>query len=348
MTDQSSAATELGQSSPSELLSGSGKRESRLFAIICGAATWSSGLILIILLAAVAIKAKGWFDWDFLTSYDSRRPAKAGIFAGLIGTAWLIFFTILFSVPIGVGAAIYLEEYARDNWISRLIRVNLANLAGVPSIVYGILGVTVFVRAFGLFGKGGHLDNFMGWSVSEINLLGLKIPLPLGEVVLSGAMTMTLLILPVIIIAAQEALRAVPPSIRHASLALGATKWQTVRNQVLPAAIPGIMTGVILSISRAIGETAPLICLGIAAYVPFSPGGIDSLEALAKSPEGLLQAPFDYFTVIPIQIYNWALDHRAAYKGLAAAGICVLLLLLLVLNGLAIYIRNRSNRHVRW
>ena len=159
---------------------------------------------------------------------------------------------------------------------------------------------------------------------------------------------MTLLILPVIIIAAQEALRGVPPSVRHASLALGATKWQTIRNQVLPAAIPGIMTGVILSISRAIGETAPLICLGIAAYVPFAPGGIDSPEALMKNPGGALQAPFDYFTVIPIQIYNWALDHRSAYKGLAAAGICVLLLSLLVLNGLAILIRNRANRHIRW
>ena len=331
-----------------DLLTESGKKESKLFAILCGMATWSSAVILIVLLSAVVFKAWGWFDWDFLTSYDSRRPQKAGIFAGVIGTAWMIFFTILFSVPIGVGAAIYLEEYAKDNWLSRLIRVNLANLAGVPSIVYGIWGVTVFVRTFGVFGEDGHLDNFIGWSVSEIKFLGVKISLPLGEVVLSGAMTMTLLILPVIIIAAQEALRGVPPSIRHASLALGATKWQTIRNQVLPAAIPGIMTGVILSISRAIGETAPLICLGIAAYVPFAPGGIDSPEAIVKHPEGLLQAPFDYFTVIPIQIYNWALDHRAAYKGLAAAGICVLLLSLLVLNGVAILIRNRSNRHIRW
>lgn len=331
-----------------DLLSNSGKKESRLFSILCLAATWSSAIILVILLSAVFYKAWGSFDWQFLTSYDSRRAAQAGIFAGLIGTTWMIFFTILFSVPVGVGAAVYLEEYAKDNWISRLIRVNLSNLAGVPSIVYGILGVTVFVRAFGLFGEGGGLDQFLGWQISELKFWGIKINLPVGQVVLAGAMTMTLLILPVIIIAAQEALRAVPPSIRHASLALGATKWQTIRHQVLPAAVPGIMTGVILSISRAVGETAPLICLGIAAYVPFSPGGMDSPQALIQHPEGLLQAPFDYFTVIPIQIYNWALDHREAYKGLAAAGICVLLLLLLVLNGLAILIRNWSNRHIRW
>lgn len=329
-------------------LAASGKQEGTLFAFLCGAATWMSSLVLIVLMTAVSYKAYGWLDWQFLTSFDSRKAEKAGIFAGLLGTVWLIFFTILFSVPTGVGAAIYLEEYARDNWVTRFIRVNLANLAGVPSIVYGILGVTVFVRTFGFFGEGGKLDDWMGWKTDSLSFWGVKISLPLGEVILSGAMTMSLLILPVIIIASQEALRAVPPSIRHASLALGATKWQTVRNQVLPAAIPGIMTGVILSISRAIGETAPLICLGIAAYVPFAPGGIESTESLVKNPTGLLQAPFDYFTVIPIQIYNWALDHREAYKGLAAAGICVLLVLLILLNGVAIVIRNRSNRHIRW
>lgn len=342
--NQSSKET-AQESSP---LFSSGKREFKTFSLLCGMATWSSAIVLIILLSAIAYKAQGWIDLQFLTSYDSRRPAKAGIFAGLIGTAWMIFFTILFSVPIGVGAAVYLEEYSKDSLITRFIRINLANLAGVPSIVYGILGVTVFVRMFGVFGEGGHLSSFTGWSVSELNLFGVVVSLPLGEVVLSGAMTMTLLILPVIIIASQEAMRAVPPSIRHASLALGATRWQTIRNQVLPAAIPGIMTGVILSISRAIGETAPLICLGIAAYVPFAPGGIDSPKALIESPTNLLKAPFDYFTVVPIQIYNWALDHREAYKGLAAAGICVLLILLLVLNGVAILIRNRSNRHIRW
>ncbi len=339
--------SKLDHSSPSDLFQ-SGKKETRLFAYLCAAATWSSAAILVILLSAVAFKSWGWFDWQFLTSYDSRRPEKAGVFAGLIGTFWMISFTILFSVPIGVGAAIYLEEYAKDNWLSRLIRVNLSNLAGVPSIVYGILGVTLFVRMFGVFGEGGHLDSFIGWKVEELNFWGISISLPLGEVVLAGAMTMTLLVLPVIIIASQEALRGVPPSIRHASLALGASKWQTIRHQVLPAAIPGIMTGVILSISRAIGETAPLICLGIAAYVPFAPGGIDSPSALIEHPEGMLQAPFDYFTVIPIQIYNWALDHREAYKGLAAAGIAVLLLMLLFLNGIAITIRNYSNRHIRW
>lgn len=325
-----------------------GKSKISVFAWLCGAATWSSVVILIVLLTAITLDGYQWFDWQFLTSFDSRRPEKAGILAGLLGSLWMIAFTILFSVPLGIGAAIYLEEYAKDNLLTRFIRVNLANLAGVPSIVYGILGVTVFVRGLGMFGEGKFLDRWFGLKVSEIEFWGVTIDLPLQEVVISGSMTMTLLILPVIIIASQEALRGVPSSIRHASLALGATRWQTIRNQVLPAALPGMMTGVILAVSRAIGETAPLVCLGVAAFVRFAPGGIDSPGAIIESPEGLLQAPFDKFTAIPIQIYNWALDHRKALKSLAAAGIMVLLTVLLMLNGLAILIRNRANRHLKW
>ncbi len=329
-------------------LSSGGKKDSILFTLVCSLATYASCAVLIVLLAAVAYKSTGWLDWQFITSYDSRKPAQAGILAGLLGSIWLIGLTILFSVPVGIGAAIYLEEYASDNWLNRVIRINLANLAGVPSIVYGILGVTVFVRCFGLFGEKGYLNEWYGWNIQKVEVLGATIKLPLDAVVLSGALTMTLLILPVIIIATQEALRGVPPSIRHASIALGATRWQTIRYQVLPAALSGIMTGIILSVSRAMGETAPLVCLGIAAYVNYAPGGIDSISAITDKPSGIVQAPFDSFTVIPIQIYNWALDPRSDPKGLAAAGIMVLLIILLALNGLAVFIRSYSNRHTRW
>lgn len=329
-----------------------GKRESQLFYWICSGATWSSVVVLLILLISVTQSAIGWIDWQFLTSFDSRFPYKAGMISGIFGTMWVITLTILISAPIGIGAAIYLEEYAGNGWLTQIIRVNLANLAGVPSIVYGILGLTVFVRMFGLFGPQGVIKN---WTGLEINgmfwidaLDGYLIPLPFGRVVLSGALTLSLLILPVVIIASQEALRAVPPSIRHASLALGATKWQTIRNQVLPAATPGIMTGVILAISRAIGETAPLVIIGAMAFVSFVPGGIDSLEALRDNPEGLLRAPFDTFTVIPIQIFFWIQKPKADFKAVAAAGIVVLVAILLILNGLAILIRNRYSKHTRW
>lgn len=328
------------------------KRENRLFAGICRLATFSSVAVLFVLLLAITYKSWGWLDWQFLTSFDSRKPEQAGIFAGLLGTLWVILLTGLMSIPVGVGAAIYLEEYASDNWLTRLIRINLANLAGVPSIVYGILGLTVFVRMFGLFDREGAFTRWTGWHVEGFFYSELYddylIPVPFGRVVMAGAMTLTLLILPVIIIASQEALRAVPPSLRHASLALGATRWQTVRHQVLPAAAPGIMTGIILAISRAIGETAPLVMLGAMTFVYFVPGDVESIGFLLEHPEGLVKAPFDTFTVIPIQIFNWVRQSKAEFQNVAAAGIMVLLVILLTLNGLAILIRNRANRHLRW
>ena len=315
-----------------------GRREGWKFFSLCWLSTWFSVVILAVLLGAVLWQARGWLDWQFLTSFDSFRPQRAGVFAALWGTFWLILMTGLFSIPVGVGAAVYLEEFAVDNWLTRLIRVNLANLAGVPSIVYGILGLTAFVRMFGLFGEGNPIP------ISELNLLGVTIPLPFDRTVIAGALTLSLLILPVIIVSSQEALRAVPPSLRHASLALGATKWQTVRQQVLPAAIPGILTGIILSLSRALGETAPLVMIGAFTYVNFTPGNIQTFGDIRENPRGLLEAPFDNFTAMPLQIYSWITENKEEFHFLAAAGIVVLLSILLVMNGIAIFIRHRHQK----
>ena len=319
-----------------------------IFSVMCRSAAWSSLAILCILLGTVVWKAWGYFDWQFLTSYDSQRPELAGAWAGLLGTSWMIFLTFTTAIPIGVGAAIYLEEYARDTWLVRFIRVNLSNLAGVPSIVYGILGLTVFVRMFDIFSREGIVTRIAGKHVEAVIIAGIEIPLPFGSTLIAGAFTMSLLILPVIIVATQEALRAIPPSLRHASLALGATRWQTVRYQVLPAAVPGIMTSIILSISRVIGETAPLIVVGAVGFARFAPGKIGSLKDLADHPSGLLQAPFGKYTVMPVQIFNWVGQARQEYQSVAAAGILVLLGLLLVLNGVAIIIRNRYQKKLRW
>lgn len=317
-------------------------RLGRIFQGICLLATSFGLVVLVVLLVGIMWQAAGWLDWGFLTSYDSRHPEQAGILAGLWGSLWLVALTAIISVPIGVGAAIYLEEFAADNWLTRIIKVNLANLAGVPSIVYGILGLTVFVRMFGAFqGAERVLAVSLGFAV-------LRIPLPLGGTVIAGALTLSLLILPIVIIAAEEALRAVPPSIRHASYALGATEWQTVRHQVLPAATPGIATGVILALSRAIGETAPLVMIGALTYVAFTPGNIESPADLVRNPQGVLEAPFDDFTAIPLQIFNWVLYPETEYQHTAAAGILVLLIVLLVMNGTAIYIRHRFQTKLRW
>ena len=215
-------------------------------------------------------KGGGWLSWSFLTSYDSRHPEQAGVLAGLWGSFWLVSLATLVAVPVGVGAALFLEEYGKKGWLRTLIEINLSNLAGVPSIVYGILGMAVFVKMFGVFRN--HPKILDVW----LPFTHLQIPLPFGRTVLAGALTLALLILPIVIVASREALRAVPPSIRHASYALGATHWQTVRHQVLPAAIPGIFTGVILAVSRAIGETAPLLMVGAAVFVAATPGGIES------------------------------------------------------------------------
>ena len=319
-----------------------------VFETVCRSAAWSSLAILCLLVGTVMWKAAGFLDWQFFTSFDSQRPERAGIWAGLIGSIWLIALTFMTAIPIGVGAAVYLEEYARDTWIVRFIRVNLSNLAGVPSIVYGILGLTVFVRMFDLFAREGMVTRLAGKHIEAIIIAGVEIPLPLGKSLLAGAFTMSILILPVIIVATQEALRSIPPSLRHASLALGATRWQTVRHQVLPAAVPGIMTGIILSVSRAIGETAPLIVVGAVGFARFAPGGIGSLKDLTTHPSGLLQAPFDKYTVMPVQIFNWVGQAQQEFQRVAAAGILVLLCLLLFMNGIAIVIRNRYQKKLRW
>ena len=263
-----------------------------LCSIVIGLAT------LALLVADILQKGLPWLDWQFLDSFDSRFAARAGIKAALYGSAYMMFFTILVALPLGVMAAIYLEEYARDNWLTRFIQINIANLAGVPSIIYGLLGLTVFVRWMGL-----------------------------GRSVLAGALTMALLVLPIIVVATREALRAVPSSMRDASLALGATKWQTTWHHVLPYAFPGVLTGNILAASRAIGETAPLITLGALTYVPFVP-----------------ENPLDRFTVLPIQIFNWTSKPQAEFHDLAAAGIIVLLLVLLTLNSVAIVLRQRMRK----
>jgi phosphate transport system permease protein len=256
---------------------------------------------LIALLADVAVDGLSRLSWDFLTSFPSSLPDHAGIQSPIVGTVFLMILTALFAVPIGVGTAIYLEEYAdAERWYNRAIEINIQNLAAVPSIVYGILGLAFLVRG-----------------------------LELGRVLLAGALTLTLLVLPIVIIASREAIRAVPASIREGALALGATRWQMVQRQVLPAALPGIATGSILALSRAIGETAPLILIGALTFVPFNPTGLDSA-----------------FTALPIQIFNWVSRPQDEFHLLAAAAIIVLLLLLLTMNAFAIWLRNRYQR--RW
>jgi phosphate transport system permease protein len=256
--------------------------------------------LLAILLVDVALDGAGTLNWNFITSFTSIDADKAGIQAALWGTVWLMGVCAFFIVPVGVATAIYLEEYAdQARWWNRLIELNIQNLAAVPSIVYGILGLAFLVRG----------------------------PLDLGHVVLAGGLTLGLLVLPMVIIAGREALRAVPPSIREGSMALGATQWQTIWRQVLPAAVPGIATGVILALSRAIGETAPLIVVGAVAVISFNPTGLDS-----------------QFTAMPIQIFEWisrASNDINNYKPLAAAGILLLIMLLLAMNSVAIWLRNR-------
>jgi phosphate transport system permease protein len=257
-------------------------------------------LLLGVLLWDVASDGVDRLSWDFITSFASINADQAGIEAALTGTLWLMGVCAAFIIPVGVATAIYLEEYADNTkWYNRLIEVNIQNLAAVPSIVYGILGLAFLVRG----------------------------PLSLGPVILAGGLTLGLLVLPVVIIAGREAIRAVPPSIREGSMALGATQWQTIWRQVLPAAVPGIATGVILSLSRAIGETAPLIVVGAATFVAFNPTGLDS-----------------NFTAMPIQIFDWISrpsNDVNDYKPLAAAGILLLMIVLLFMNAIAIWLRNR-------
>jgi phosphate transport system permease protein len=271
------------------------------FSILCVAATIIAIAALGVLLVDVASKGLDRVSWDFINSFPSRNAEDAGIKAALWGTLWMMGITALVAVPVGLGAAIYLEEYAPKNWLTSIIQVNISNLAGVPSIIYGLLGLAVFVRA-----------------------------LQLERSVLAGALTMALLVLPIIIIASREALRAVPNSIREAAYAVGASRSQMVFHQVVPAALPGVMTGVILALSRAIGETAPLIVIGALLFVPFTPS-----------------SPFDKFTVLPIQIFNWTSRPQEAFQQNAAAGIIVLLAVLLTMNSIAIFLRNRFQANAR-
>lgn len=295
-------------------------------------------------------RRRGYLTWQFLSSYDSNLPHEAGILAGLWGTLWLILFTALIAVPIGAGAAVYLEEYAQRSRLTNLIQLNLSNLAGVPSIVYGILGLTVFVRMFGIFSSRhvpGLLEKILA-TVVRHPLQAIGISVPFGSSVLSGALTLSLLVLPVIIITTQEALRAVPSSIRHASYALGATKWQTIQYQVLPAAVPGILTGVILALSRAVGETAPLVMLGIPIFIESTPGNIENMRQLFTNFQGWARIPNASFTALPMIVYNWVRHPSSDFQQVAAAGIVVLLTLLLCLNGAAIYIRQHFQKKIRW
>jgi phosphate transport system permease protein len=259
------------------------------------------------------LEFRSWLSTGFVSRSISSSPITAGLRTALLGSLWIIGITILVALPLGVGAAIYLEEYAKPNRINRLIETNIRNLAGVPSIIYGMLGLAVFVRVLGDVTSGAV------FGVTESN----------GRTVLSAGLTMALLIMPVIIINSQEAIRAVPRSIREASYGVGATQWQTIWNQVLPAAIPGILTGIILSMSRAVGETAPLIVVGASTFIGIDPNG-----------------PFSKFTVVPIQIYQWTSRPELEFKNTAAAAIIVLLILLLILNGTAIFLRQRFSRRL--
>ena len=270
----------------------------RLFIAFCLLAVFVPLGLLALLVGDVIVDGLERLGVGFLTSFPSRIASRAGIFPALVGSLYLIGLTAAIAVPIGLGAAIYLEEYRGDSRLASLIEVNIANLAGVPSIIYGMLGLGLFVRTLGM-----------------------------GRSLLAGACTMALLVLPILIMASREALRTVPRSIREASFALGATRWQTIRQVVLPMAAPGILTGTILAISRAIGETAPLIVVGALAYVTFIPDG-----------------PSSRFTVLPIQIFNWVSRPQEAFLVNAAAGIVVLLTTMLVLNGLAVWLRIRLQK----
>ncbi len=260
------------------------------------------------------LRFTSWLTTDFVTRPQTSEAVTTGVRTAILGSLWTILFTILFAFPVGVGAAIYLEEYATDNWLNRVIQTNINNLAGVPSIVYGILGLAIFVRALEPLTSG--------------EIFGLVDPTTAnGRTILAAGLTLGLLVLPIIIINAQEAIRAVPQSLRKASYGIGATKWQTIWSHVLPNAMPGILTGTILAVSRAIGETAPLVVVGASTAISFDPA-----------------SPFSKFTTLPIQIYQWTSRPQAEFRSVAAATILVLLVMLLSLNASAILLRNRFSR----
>jgi phosphate transport system permease protein len=273
-------------------------RYDQIFKAAAWVATSIGLIVLAILLIDVIVDGLPGLSWDFITSFPSRRPQNAGVLSALAGTIWLLLITAIVAFPIGVGTGIFLQEFAGDSTFAKVIEINVGNLAAVPSIIYGLLGLAVFVR------------------VME--------PITGGRSVLAGGLTLALLILPVIIVATREALKTVPDSLRLAGMALGSTRWQTVWEHVLPQAFPGILTGTILALSRAIGETAPLIVIGAQTFVPFLPDGLQSS-----------------FSALPIQIYNWVSRPQPAFHDIAATAIIVLMIVLLVMNASAIFLRNK-------
>ena len=299
MTNPTRAASHAGEATTLNRR----KVKNALFSLLALAAIFISMVTLAGLLIDLVGRGGSSLDTQFLTSSPSRIPAKAGILPALVGTLWVTVLVALITLPIGIGAAIYLEEYAGRGRIARLLKINISNLAGVPSIVYGIFGLAIFVRGFDL-----------------------------GRTVFAASLTLSLLILPVVIISSAEALKAVPPSQREAAYALGATRWQVIRRALLPAAAPGILTGIVLAVARAVGETAPLILIGAVTFVTFVPTN-----------------PFeDKYTVLPIQIFNWANRPQEAFLEISAAAILVLIALMLLLNGAAIYLRARLSRGLQW
>ncbi|MBE9182229.1 phosphate ABC transporter permease PstA [Oculatella sp. LEGE 06141] len=281
-------------------------RLDKIFAIATLIATISGVVVLLLLLFDILSDGLQFLNWNFLSSYPSRSPERAGILSPLVGTVWLLVLTALITFPLGVGAGIFLEEFSSpDSWYAKLVEININNLAAVPSIIYGLLGLQVFVRIL-------------------VGITG-------GRSVLAGALTLSLLVLPIVIVSTREALRAVSSSLRQGGLALGATRWQVVREHVFPLALPGILTGMILALSRAIGETAPLITLGALTFIAFLP---------PLSPAGLQSS----FTALPIQIYNWVSRPQVDFHNLAASGIIVLMVVLLLMNTTAILLRNRFQK----
>ncbi len=263
---------------------------------IWGIACTLLGLVLLaVFIGNIFIDGVMRIDWEFVMNLPSRHAEQSGIYTALLGSIWVLLITTIIALPVGIAAAIYLEEYSKKNKLSTILEVNISNLAGVPSIIYGLLGLEVFVRI-----------------------------LEMGASVLAGSFTLALLILPIVIVSTREAIKAVPKSIRDASFAMGASKWQTVYHQLLPASFGGILTGIILALSRAVGETAPLIVIGALAYVPFAPS-----------------SPMDQFSVLPIQIFNWITRPQHGFVENAAAAIIILLLITFVMNGIAVYFRNR-------
>jgi len=291
------------------------KRYDALFGVLGLIALMLGVLTFVALFTDMAWNGMGRLDWDFFTNFPSRRASQAGILSAWVGSTLVMLATAFFAVPLGVAAGIYLEEYARKNWITDLIEINITNLAGVPSIVYGLLALGLFVYQFGF-----------------------------GQSILSAGLTLALLILPVVIVATREAIRSIPQSIREGSYALGATQWQTVRYHILPYSSAGILTGIIIGMARAIGETAPIITIGALTFIAFLPPAPLKAEPPFVSFEWL----FSPFTVMPIQMFNWTSRPEAAFQVNAAAAGFVLVLMTLAMNGLAIWLRYHLRRKIKW